>query len=92
MVSGSLPGGLSLDSSIGEITGTPKTSGSFTLTFQVTDPLGRGVAARISSWLSISSFTRSLQTAPEKKLLLAGGLVYIIPSSWFGTNTPLAYS
>jgi len=42
LVSGSLPGGLSLDSSIGEITGTPKASGSFTLTFQVTDPLGGG--------------------------------------------------
>lgn len=44
--SGSLPAGLSLEPSTGKITGIPSTSGSFTLTFQVTDPMG-GVAAKI---------------------------------------------
>lgn len=43
--SGSLPEGLSLNGSTGRITGIPTTSGSFTPTFQVTDPMG-GVAAK----------------------------------------------
>lgn len=39
LVSGDLPEGLNLDSSTGKITGIPLSSGSFNLTFQVTDPL-----------------------------------------------------
>lgn len=40
LVSGSLPGGLSLNSSTGKIAGIPTASGSFTLTFQMVDVLG----------------------------------------------------
>lgn len=37
LVSGSLPGGLSLNSSSGAITGTPTTTGTFNFTVEVTD-------------------------------------------------------
>lgn len=46
LISGSLPGGLSLDPATGKITGIPTEAGSFNLTFQVTDPLG-GATQRI---------------------------------------------
>jgi subtilisin family serine protease len=40
ILSGSLPPGLHLNPSTGEIAGVPTSSGSFNLVFQVTDPLG----------------------------------------------------
>jgi hypothetical protein len=40
LVGGSLPAGLTLNSSTGAITGIPTQTGTFNLTFQVTDPLG----------------------------------------------------
>lgn len=40
LVSGSLPGGLSLDSSTGKIAGIPTASERFDLTFQMVDALG----------------------------------------------------
>ena len=39
IISGSLPPGLSMDGS-GNITGTPTTSGTFSFTIQIVDPLG----------------------------------------------------
>ena len=40
ILSGSLPPGLNLNPSTGEITGMPTSAGPFNVTFQVTDPLG----------------------------------------------------
>ena len=40
LISGSLPAGLSFDSTTGKVVGTPTVAGSSNLTFQVTDPLG----------------------------------------------------
>ena len=48
LAAGSLPSGLTLDSTAGRITGTPVTPGDTSLTFQVTDSLG-GVAQKTLS-------------------------------------------
>lgn len=40
MIDGSLPHGLEFDAATGRVVGTPTETGTFALTFEVTDPLG----------------------------------------------------
>ena len=80
VTSGSLPTGLTLDTSTGAITGTPTTSGSSTVTFQVTDSAG-GTATRsltIAIYDPVSVTTSSLSaghvgTAYSQSLAATGG-------------------
>lgn len=52
--SGALPAGLSLQASLGSITGTPMTAGTFSFTVMVTDVFTGGLAATATKALSIA--------------------------------------
>src|SRR5262249_7469364 len=56
-VSGSLPNGLSLDSSTGAITGTPMAAGNFNFTIKVTDNNGCFASQAYSIMISCSTIT-----------------------------------
>ena len=61
--SGSLPAGLSLDSSTGNLTGTPTASGAATFTIKATDSATSAATATQSFTLTVASATSALATA-----------------------------
>lgn len=61
--SGSLPAGLSLDSSTGDLTGTPTASGASTFTIQATDSATSAATATQSFTLNVAAATSALALA-----------------------------
>lgn len=63
--SGALPGGLSLNSSTGTISGTPTTSGSFTFTVDVTDAGSVTVGASLGITVNVVPLVITSSTLPS---------------------------
>ena len=64
ITSGSLPPGLTLNSSTGAITGTPTTAGTFNFTDELTDSSGNSATNTVTSNCSITIGTQSVCSSP----------------------------
>jgi len=86
IISGSLPTGLSLDSSTGAISGTPVTVASSTLTVQVQDALGqtdsKTLFIQTSSLLTITTTSLPQATMGIPYLKTIGLINSIVPVAW----------
>ena len=86
VASGALPGGLTLDEATGKVSGVPRTSGSFAVTFAVTDAAGQRATVpatlRIAARLAVTT-TRlpaaSVGAAYRARLASRGG---VPPKRW----------
>lgn len=87
--SGSLPAGLSLNSSTGEVSGTPTTAGSGSTVFQVTDDVATSTTSTSRPWTVASNVSIADPTYPS----MTEG-VAITPFNVVASNgvTPYTYS
>lgn len=106
VASGSLPGGLSLNSSTGALTGTPTSSGTFSFTVRVTDAQGFtadsaqsvAIAAGLSASANASNFSGTTINSPPSftpsttgvNTTTPNGGVCVITAS--GGTAPYTYS
>ncbi len=65
ITSGSLPPGLTLNTSTGAITGTPTTAGTYNFTAQVVDSLGNTATSSCSIVVGVTTTTTTLTTSPN---------------------------
>jgi Putative Ig domain len=88
--SGSLPGGLSLNSTTGIITGTPTASGTFNFTVQVTDSANPPRSTSIPLSITVNSQFAVTSPAPLNGIL---GIPYAyVPTVSAGGVLPLAWT
>jgi hypothetical protein len=86
VAAGSLPSGLTLNPTTGAVRGVPRATGTFGLTFAVTDSVGQRVTVpaslRVASRLTITTTrlpTTSVGTAYRARLASRGG---VVPKRW----------
>ena len=72
VASGSLPAGLSLDSTTGVLSGTPTTATSYTFTIQVTNLVSDAVVTGSSNTVTISAAATSPPNSPATVVATAG--------------------
>jgi hypothetical protein len=70
IVSGSLPGSLTLNAAAGVISGLAPAPGSYNFTVRITDSIGQSATALL--WLSVAAPLVSVQTAPNLPAVVAG--------------------
>jgi len=87
ITSGTLPDGLSLNSSSGVISGTPTTDGTYTFTVQVTDSAGDTATADLSITINTAP-TISTTSLPNGRV----GVAYSQTLAATGGTTPYAWS
>src|SRR6266571_1934460 len=88
LASGSLPGGLSLNSTSGVISGTPSASGTSSFTVQVTDSAGKAAQQPLSIAISASSPAITTSSLPAGQM----GAAYQATLSASGGTTPYSWS
>ena len=78
---GSLPAGISLNSSSGAVTGTPTTAGAYSFTLKATNSLGNVTQP-------FSGIVAAAPTAGKVKVWTSGGWAYGVVKVWTGSWTP----
>lgn len=86
VTSGALPDGLSLDTSTGQITGTPTTGGTFNFTVTVTDDTGTEASKSLSIIIKDVSITTN--SLPGGQI----GISYSATLAAEGANTPFTWA